>query len=196
MIRDGVRHDDGGGESLEATEIHDVLRNDRRRLVLERLRESGTSESVRDLSEYVASVESGESPAPRNVRQSAYVALHQTHLPKLDELGIVVYDSDAKEVSLARNAAEVAVYMEVVPKYAISWAEFYFGLGLLGLLTLVGHASGVPLLVDAAPATLGGVFLALVTAGAAYQLVTQRRSLLHRLGESVGASEAAEASEG
>lgn len=185
MIGNEVRDVDRGGGALEATEIHDVLRNDRRRLVLERLRKTDTSESVSDLSEYVASVETGESPAPRNARQSAYVALHQTHLPKLDELGIVVYDSDAKEVSLARNAAEVAVYMEVVPRYAISWAELYFGLGLLGLLTLVGVASGVPLLADVPPAALGGVSLALVTAVAAYQLVTQRRSLLHRLSRGV-----------
>ena len=182
MIGDGVTDAERRGESLEAAEIHDVLRNDRRRLVLERLRQTGTTESVRDLSEFVASVESGESPAPRNVRQSAYVALHQTHLPKLDDLGIVAYDSDDKEVSLAGNAAEVAVYMEVVPKYAITWAEFYLGLGLLGLLTLVGRAVGVPVLVGVSSSVLGGVFLALVTAAATYQIVTRRQSLLHRLG--------------
>ena len=186
MRTEGVLDPARQTESLEATEIHDVLRNDRRRLVLERLQETGTSESVRDLSEYVASVESGETPAPRNVRQSAYVALHQTHLPKLDELGIVMYDSNAKEVSLASNAAEVAVYMEVVPKYAISWAEFYFGIGVLGLLTLVGRASGVPLLVDVPGAVLGGVFLAFVTAAATYQLITRRQSFFHRIGGNVG----------
>ena len=180
MIADGAREEDED-EVLQPADIHDVLRNDRRRLVLERLRETGTEQSVRDLAEHIASLESGESPPPRNVRQSVYVSLHQTHLPKLDELGIVTYDSNVKEVSLAGNADEVAVYMEIVPKYAISWAEFYFGLGLLGILTLVGRAIGVPLLATLDPLLLGGAFLALVTAAATYQLVTQERSLLHRL---------------
>ncbi|SFR54252.1 hypothetical protein SAMN04487947_2115 [Halogeometricum rufum] len=168
-------------DRLEESEIHDVLRNDRRRLVLERLRSSEGSEAVSDLAEYIGSVESGETPPPRNVRQSVYVSLHQTHLPKLDELGIVTYDSDAKTVALADAAHEVAVYMEVVPKYGISWAEYYLGLGLLGLLSLVGSGIGVPTLSVVDPTLLGVAFLLLVVASATYQIVDQRSSLLHRL---------------
>ena len=73
-----------GSTELEAVEIHDVLSNERRQMVLDRLRESGGTMSARDLSEYIAERETGESPPPRNIRQSAYVSLHQTHLPKLD----------------------------------------------------------------------------------------------------------------
>jgi predicted transcriptional regulator len=103
---------ESGPKSLPRSDIHDVLRNDRRRLVLERLRETGR-EAVSDLAEDIGAVESGEDPPPRNVRQSVYVSLHQTHLPKLNDLGIVVYDDDEKEVSLAENADEVLVFMEV-----------------------------------------------------------------------------------
>jgi len=74
---------------LAASEIHDVLRNDRRRLVLERLRAGDGTETVSDLSEHIGAIEADESPPPRNVRQSVYVSLHQTHLPKLDKLGII-----------------------------------------------------------------------------------------------------------
>ena len=77
---------------LEAVEIHDVLSNERRQMVIDRLRESEGTLSARDLSEFIAERETGESPPPRNIRQSAYVSLHQTHLPKLDELGLVVLD--------------------------------------------------------------------------------------------------------
>ncbi|SFR59097.1 DUF7344 domain-containing protein [Halogeometricum limi] len=176
-----TRHGETNG--LDQSDIHDVLRNDRRRLVLERLRSAEEAEAVADLAEYIGGVESGESPPPRNVRQSVYVSLHQTHLPKLDELGIVTYDSDAKTVALAGAADEVAVYMEIVPKYGISWAEYYLGLGLLGLLSLVGSGIGVPTLSGVDPTYLGGAFLVLVFVSAAYQLADQRSSLVHRLRE-------------
>jgi predicted transcriptional regulator len=168
-------------ESLSEGEIHDVLRNQRRRLVLEQLHEAEGGESVRDLAEYIGSVEADESPPPRNVRQSVYVALHQTHLPKLDDLGIVDYDSDEKVVTLARHADDVAIYMEVVPKYGLSWGEFFLGVALLGLATLAGARVGVPVLASVGEGALGAVFLVLVAGAAGYQVASQRSSLLHRL---------------
>nr|WP_231554302.1 hypothetical protein [Halobellus rufus] len=134
-----------------------------------------------DLAERIGAVEAGESPPPRNVRQSVYVSLHQTHLPKLDDLGIVEYDPDAKTVTIADNAGDVAVYMEVVPQYGISWAEYYLGLGLLGGLSLLAIAVGVPVLRTLPPAAVGGGLSVLLVASAAYQLVDQESSLVHRL---------------
>ncbi|MFC6723356.1 hypothetical protein ACFQE1_02880 [Halobium palmae] len=171
------------GEELDQGQIHDVLRNTRRRLVLERLREADGAETVRDLSEHIAAVESGEEPPPRNVRQSVYVSLHQTHLPKLDDLGIVTYDSDAKEVTLDEHADELRVYLEVVPKYGISWGEYYLGISLLGLLVLLADAVGVPVVSGLDPTLAGGAFLLIVALSAAYHVTTQRSSLLHRLRE-------------
>ena len=130
--------------ALEEGEIHEVLQNDRRRLALEALRESGGCSTVRELSETVAARETGEEPPPRDKRQSVYVSLHQTHLPKLDELGIVAYDGESKEVTLQQRIEEVEVYMEVVPEYGLSWAEAYFGLALLGLLAAVAVVLEVP----------------------------------------------------
>ncbi|MFA1611992.1 DUF7344 domain-containing protein [Halobellus rubicundus] len=168
-------------DGLAASEIHDVLRNDRRRLVLERLRTGEGEETVSDLSEHIGEIESGESPPPRNVRQSVYVSLHQTHLPKLDDLGIVDYDPDAKTVVLADNAADVGVYMEVVPQYGISWAEYYLGLGLLGLLALAASAVGVPLFHQLPPSVIALLLSGCLVASAVYQLLKQESSLLHRL---------------
>ncbi|WP_101298136.1 DUF7344 domain-containing protein [Halegenticoccus soli] len=170
-----------GDGALESTQIHDVLRNDRRRLVLERLRERDGTETVRDLAEHIASVESGESPPPRNIRQSVYVSLHQTHLPKLDDLGIVAYDANAKEVTLAEHADEVTVYLEIVPKYGLSWGEYYLGLGLLGLLVLIAERFGVPVVSAVDAAVLGGAFFALIVVSAVYHITTQQSSLFHRL---------------
>lgn len=172
-------------EELDATDIHDVLRNNRRRLVLQCLQEADDDGlTARELSERVATRETGEDPAPRNKRQSVYVSLHQTHLPKLDDLDIVDYDSTEKVVTLSERASEVTVYMEVVPRYGLSWAEYYFGLGLLGAVTTVAVLIGVPAVSRLGLSAVAiGFFLALL-ASAAYQITTQQNgSVLRRLRE-------------
>ncbi|WP_458206213.1 DUF7344 domain-containing protein [Haladaptatus sp. NG-SE-30] len=125
-----------GGQNLDESEIHNVLRNDRRRETLRYLRETDGMLTVDELSEHIATIETGESPPPRNVRKSVYVSLHQTHLPKLDDLGIVTYDQRSKELTLEDRIREVEVYMEVVPHHDVSWAVYYVGLGLLEILVL------------------------------------------------------------
>jgi hypothetical protein len=168
---------------LDATEIHDVLRNDRRRLVLQCLQEADEDGlTVRELSERVATRETGEDPAPRNKRQSVYVSLHQTHLPKLDDLDIVDYDSTEKVVTLSERASEVTVYMEVVPRYGLSWAEYYLGLGLLGALTTTAVLVGVPGVSRLGLSAVAiGFFLTLI-GSAVYQITTQQNgSVLRRI---------------
>jgi hypothetical protein len=168
---------------LEAVEIHDVLSNERRQMVIDRLRESEGSISARDLSEYIAERETGESPPPRNIRQSAYVSLHQTHLPKLDELGIVEYDQSEKTVELDEAASrEVGVYMETVPKYGISWSEYYLGVSVLGLLLVAAARLDVPLIASVPPVGWTGAILALIACSATYQTVRRGSSILHRIG--------------
>lgn len=169
----------GKRETLEPTEIHDVLRNDRRRLVLEELFDTEEGGTVRDLAEYIASVEAEESPPPRNVRQSVYVSLHQTHLPKLDELGIVSYDGDTKEVRLDDHADAVAVYLDVDrgedpgdPETGGRRLEpVSIGVGIVGLAALVANQLGVPGVSAVSGSLVGASFLVLMVALAAYRLV-------------------------
>ncbi len=173
-----------GDETLDEGTIHDVLRNDRRRLVIESLREGGGTADVSDLAESIAARESGTDPPPTNKRQSVYVSLHQTHLPKLDDLDIVAYDPNGREVELRDRVEEVEIYMEVVPKYGLSWGEFYFGWGLLGVLTTVGAGIGVPLLSGLPPSVLAAVFSVGLVIASAYHVYSQQdRVVFHRLFE-------------
>lgn len=167
--------------SLARTEIHEVLRNTRRRGVIESLCEHDGPVSVRELSETVATAETGETPAPRNVRQSVYVSLQQTHLPKLDSLGVVAYDNDDKMVAVDDGIDDVTVYMEVVPRNELSWAEYYLGIGVLGLSLVGAHALGVPTVSAVSPHVWGLALFALLVVSAIYQLVTQSPSLRERL---------------
>jgi hypothetical protein len=168
-------------EDLDAGQIHDILRNDRRRLAIRCLREVGGSMSVRDLSEEVATRETGEAPAPRDKRRSVYVSLHQTHLPKLDDLRIVDYDTETKEVSLRDRAAEITTYMEVVPRYGITWAEYYLVLGVLGFGTVLAASIGTPLLGALGAPAVAAVYLLLLSGSAAYHVFSQDRSLFEGL---------------
>lgn len=167
---------------LSEEDIHDVLSNERRRMTLDRLREADGTLTTRELSEQIAEQETGESPPPRNIRQSAYVSLQQTHLPKLDELGIVEYDSNRKSVALRNRADEVSVYTEVVPRYGIAWSEYYLGVSLLGLLTVLGSAIGVPVVSAVAELTWATLFLAATLLSSIYQTVTGGASIFHRFG--------------
>lgn len=168
---------------LQAVEIHDVLSNERRQLILKFLREAGGLLTARELSERIAEFETGESPPPRNIRQSAYVSLHQTHLPKLDELDIVDYDQSAKTVELNDRARQVNVYMETVPRYGISWSEYYFAVSVLGILLVLAGEFGVPVLAEIGSLALAtGVFL-LIGVSAVYQMISQQSSFIHRMRE-------------
>ena len=118
--------------ALDEEEIHDVLRNARRRELISFLSQHDGYATIQDLSEHIAALESGTDPPPRNVRQSVYVSLHQTHLPKLEALGVVDYDTDAKDVRLRDRATEIEEYMQ--PTNGKGRPELYVGLGALGAL--------------------------------------------------------------
>lgn len=159
-----------GGSSLTEGEIHDILRNDRRRAVIEFLFEHDRQATIRELSEHIAALESGEEPPPRNIRQSVYVSLHQTHLPKLEGLGVVDYDTDSKDVELLDQAELVATHMGQIDGGAPdSVAMGYIGLGTLGLLlAVVGAVTGPILGVDTGLWVVP-LFVAIVALGG-YQL--------------------------
>jgi hypothetical protein len=170
---EGGNGDGDADDRLKEATIHDVLRNTRRRLTLDCLQEaSDGTMSVRELSERIATLETGEDPPPRNKRQSVYVSLHQTHLPKLDRLDVVTYD-DAREVRLDERIEEVRVFMEVVPKYGLSWGEYYLALAVLGGVTLVANTIGVPV-IGAVPAWAVGLgFVLAVAVSAVYNVRSQ-----------------------
>ena len=151
---------------LPDREIHDVLRNDRRRTVLEYLQETGEA-TIRELAELVARTETGESPPPRRARESAYAALHQTHLPKLDDLGIVHYDTRSKEVEPAEHLSEVERYLDGSHDDEGGLHTQLFGIAVL--IGIIGAAVGVPGFAAIGPLPIAifgvGGFVALLLAG-------------------------------
>ena len=162
-------------------EVHEILRNDRRRQVIEQLSERVQPIELGELAERIAAAETGETPPPRNARQSVYNSLHQTHLPKLDGKNVIEYDSDRKTIALREPAREVDLYMEIVTPYGITWAGYYRSLGVLALLTVIAVKTGVPLLARVPTLAVASVFLAVIAASTSYQLWSRRWFYLRSL---------------
>jgi hypothetical protein len=170
-----IRHQ----RDLPETAIHDILRNDRRRYVIKHLQERGHEVTLRQLAERLAELETGESPPPSNIRNSVYVSLHQTHLPKLDDAGIVSYDRDRKLVSLQEPARQLDLYMEVVTEYGITWASYYRGVTTISLLVVLASELGYITLFTTTLWT--SAFLLLVALSTVYQLWNRRWLYLNQL---------------
>jgi hypothetical protein len=142
--------------------LHEVLVNDRRRATIDLL---DGEIRLRELADRIASVEADEENPDRKVRQSVYITLHQCHLPKLDDYGVIDYDADRKRVRPADGLRAIRSYRDRVDEHATRRradvpALPYAGLGLLGIGCLLAGAAGL------APgpswALAAGVFLAVV----------------------------------
>ncbi|MFD1515175.1 DUF7344 domain-containing protein [Halomarina rubra] len=163
-------------EPLEEGEIYDVLRNDRRRFALDSLRGAEGSLSVGELAEQVAARETGETPPPRQKRQSAYVSLHQTHLPKLDQLGIVAYDAENKLVRLEERIRDIEAYMGV-PNRDLNWGAYYVSLAALGACATVAADLSAPVVRTFSPTVWAVAFFVLLGLSAVVQTTTQHGRL-------------------
>lgn len=136
------------GTSLARDDIYEVLSNRRRRFVIHYLQRNGPRAALGTLAEHVAAWENGIDVAAvgSDARKNVYTSLQQFHLPKMEDLNLVIFDQRAGEVELADDADDVDLYLEVVQGYDVPWSLYYLGVGgLTGAVTL-GHALGLPVL--------------------------------------------------
>jgi hypothetical protein len=156
--------------TLAESDIYYLLSNSRRRETLSHLWQSSSEVTLRELSETIASAESGETPAPRPLRESVYNALHQTHLPKLAEFGLVEYNADRKLVRPSDEGRHLRKYMDTVTPAGITWGEYYRGLGIGGLFAVVASHANVPGFATIDPLLLASGTLTLFALSTCYQL--------------------------
>lgn len=97
---------------LGLDEIMKLLKNERRRLILDVL-EKEQHTTLGNLSERVAMLENGvdEIPLGSDYRKRAYVSLYQSHLPKLDKADIVDYD---KKRGTVETGSEFDVVLQIL----------------------------------------------------------------------------------
>jgi hypothetical protein len=129
----------GSDRRLSNGDVFDVLQNERRRYVLQYLRHEGGPVDIGTLATHVASLEYGAEAEniSKKQRKRVYTTLQQTHLPKMDDVGIVAYDEDDGHIQTTPHTEDLTVYLEVVPGSEFPWREFYLSLGAVSLAIVV-----------------------------------------------------------
>ncbi|MFC4551690.1 MULTISPECIES: DUF7344 domain-containing protein [Halorussus] len=158
-----------GGADLTREIVFEMLSNGRRRHVVHYLLAHDEESELRDLSRELAAWENDKSAGAVTAeeRRRVYNALQQSHLPKLDDAGLVRYDAARGTVAATDDLTDLQVYLEIVPGDEIPWSQYYALLGAfcasMTLAAWVGVSpfAGVPAL------ALAGVTAALFACSAA-----------------------------
>jgi hypothetical protein len=113
----GQQMDDDAEDApvLGMDERFHILQNERRRRVLRYLDGTEGQVRMRDVAEQVAAWEHDTTVEAlmSDERQRVYIALYQTHLPKLDEKGVIEYNQSRGIVERTEVADELSPYLEV-----------------------------------------------------------------------------------
>jgi hypothetical protein len=111
-------------------------------------------------------------------RRRVYTSLQQFHLPKLDEKGVVEFDTDAGEVALGEAADDIDIYLEITEGRDLPWSAYY--LGLAGVSALLVGLSWVGIPPFASVPDQGWLVFSVVTLSIfalAHTIVTRRMRL-------------------
>lgn len=149
-------------EELTKDEVFEVLSSSRRRRILYHLHRRGGSAELRTLARDAAIDETGESFDDDDVKRF-YISLYQTHVPRLEEAGVVEYDSDTQSVTLTDRVEIIARMLNYDAGANRQWALYYAALALLGGLLTVGQ------LIGAMPPVTSLLFVGSVLGLALYQ---------------------------
>lgn len=84
------------GNVLPIDDVFHILSDGRRRVILEYLQRHSqqTVVSSEEIIEYICSV----GPSASDSREDIRISLHHNHIKKLEDVGLVEYDRDSKEV--------------------------------------------------------------------------------------------------
>ena len=75
-----------------------VLAAERRRLTVDVLAEQTTAVELGELAAVIETLEEGDDPDPEEALTEVKIGLHHVHLPKLDEVGVLDYDSKSRVI--------------------------------------------------------------------------------------------------
>ena len=132
--------------SLSEETIFEVLSNRRRRFAIHALKRADGPMEVKGLSERVAAWEHGITPdsVEYDQRRNVHSTLTRTHLPMLDEHGVIEYDEETNLVEPTAALADLDIYIEVLRGREIPWSQYYLGLAGLAAAALLAVQTGVP----------------------------------------------------
>lgn len=139
---------------LTQAELFDVFSNARRRRTVQYLKRQGGSCDLAPLVEQVAAWENDTDPddVTRTQRRRVYISLYQTHLPMLEDHGIVDWDPDGHEIDLLPNEERFEPYLDRHLEDQRPWHRLYAAVIALGAVAFGLSAVAVgPLTTGLAP---------------------------------------------
>ena len=168
--------DESVAAGLSKSEVFDLLRNQRRRFVLHYLKSNDEAVELGDLATQVAAWEYGVTTqeVSSDQRKRVYTTLQQSHLPKLDEAGIVEFDSSRGIIRSTDVLSDLSIYLEIVPENEFAWHEYYLGLGAVCCALMVAVAAGVYPFAFAPPIIWGTVISVAVVGSAVVHIYSQQ----------------------
>lgn len=91
----------------DAEDVHEVLAHPRRKAILSILSERETSLQTTDLATQLAALEADKPlvEVTEEEHRTVRVSLHHVHLPKLDDYGVVDWNTESGEVSLESDVS-------------------------------------------------------------------------------------------
>ncbi|MFW6152751.1 MAG: DUF7344 domain-containing protein [Halobacteriota archaeon] len=147
--------------------MFELLGNPRRRRLLNLLAASKGPFELSELARLLAVAEGGGTADERTYWR-VYVSLYQTHVPKLERLGVVSYSNDEERVVPGRQIDELIYLLE--GRKPVTWSKAYLALAITVtalfvyyLLVLYPAESFATAVAVMAPLLLGGLSLVRAT---------------------------------
>lgn len=130
--------DDGPPQSVPLDVVFGILKNERRRLVLEFMAETDSGTSLSDLAEHIASIEN-EKPANElgsQERKRVYVGLYQCHLPRMADSGAIDFDKNRGTVEPGPNIGQFYEYLDQSEPDTRPWSTYYLAFAAVSVAVL------------------------------------------------------------
>ena len=159
-------------QTLAKDDIFHILQNERRRQVLRHLKGVEGTVEMREIAEKIAAWENDTTVANlySDQRQRVYIALYQSHLPKLDDLGVINYNQSRGTIEPTPLIEDVAKYLDVddagtqresrldTPTRR-EWAPPVVSVGVVSIALIIAAQVGL------FPISLGGLIAAVLATG-------------------------------
>lgn len=137
--------------SLSRDDTFHILQNERRRRVLQYLSNTEGAVDMRDIAEQVAAWEHDTTvqQLTSDQRQRVYIALYQSHLPKLADFDLITYNRSRGVVERTPLADQVAQYLETDdesgerPEGNSRWTRYFGGTTAVSIGLIVLTSLGV-----------------------------------------------------
>lgn len=129
--------------SLSKDDTFHILQNERRRRVLQYLSDTDGAVDMRDIAEQVAAWEHDTTvqQLTSDQRQRVYIALYQSHLPKLADFDLITYNRSRGVVERTSLADQVTRYLRTSDDTSADsenerWSRYYGGATVISIALL------------------------------------------------------------